>query len=290
MSVPHLFVQDESDVDNRNVPCQHPQLRLNVGEQTELALPEDSWQHLRALRLRAGERLVLVDAPGHSWELLLAADLGRSGTVLKAEVLAEHHAARRHRLTLVQGISAAARMDQTVRQVTELGVARIIPLRARRSTVRLNTRSAAEKTGRWQRLARAAAEQSSQLFLPQISQPLELEVALDALPARALLLFFWEEADAKTEPFLRAFPALLAKAAAGRNGGRFATIGVTELSVEPEVVVLVGPEGGFSSEEAVLIKARGGIVASLGPTILRTETAAVVACALVLHCLEAHGA
>jgi 16S rRNA (uracil1498-N3)-methyltransferase len=163
-----------------------------------------------------------------------------------------------------------------------------------------------EKTERWRRVARAAAEQSGQLFLPEILEPLELTAALSEAAKNALSLFFWEEAAASTQPFLRSFPTLLAQWASGaaagdesRSGaakdtpegsvpeGTAATGEGTTATGEPSVTVFIGPEGGFASEEAVLIREAGAHVARLGHTILRTETAAIVACALVLLSLEA---
>jgi 16S rRNA (uracil1498-N3)-methyltransferase len=268
MATPHFFI------DRR--------IEGSPGTRVSLTLPTDLFQHLRTLRLKAREHLVFVDAPGHGWELELATPLERGTDCVEGVLVRELFAARRPSVTLVQGISAADRMDQTVRQVTELGVSRVIPLESERSTVRLDAATRVAKRERWQRVARGAAEQSGQLELPTIEPPSQLEAAFGMLKGYGTLLFFWEEAGGRSLDE--------ALAGAGTEAVPAPAGAEARASHDERVAVIVGPEGGFSEAEAAFIRGAGAHTVTLGDTILRTETAAVVACALTLHKRGALGA
>jgi 16S rRNA (uracil1498-N3)-methyltransferase len=280
MSIPHFFIEQRIDG--------------KANELVALNLPADVCNHMRTLRLRARERVVLVDAPGHGWEFELDASPERAARVIEGVLVREHLEEHRPQLTLVQGISTADRMDQTIRQTSELGVSRIIPLESERSTVRLDSATRAAKHERWQRIARGAAEQSGQLWLPTIEEPVDPRGALEALANYDALLFCWEEPGGRS---VRA--ALRGVASRAKSGGRGSrdgakeqtqTLGDSQKPHGPHVAVIVGPEGGFSVEEAVLFASAGAKTVTLGTTILRTETAAVVTCALALYELGALGA
>jgi 16S rRNA (uracil1498-N3)-methyltransferase len=256
MSIPHFFIEER--------------IEGQAGDMVVLPLPQDVHDHMHTLRLRAREHVILVDAPGHGWELELAAVPNRRLPHLEGVLAHEHTSTVPPALTLIQGISAANRMDQTIRQTTELGVARIIPLESERSTVRLDGAARATKHERWKKVARGAAEQSGQLVLPKVACPCELSAALAMVEDCDALLFFWEE------PGGHPLVEVLSEALGDARGER--------------VAAFIGPEGGFSETEAAQIRAAGGRTVTLGDTILRTETAAVVACALILHHLGALGA
>jgi 16S rRNA (uracil1498-N3)-methyltransferase len=199
-------------------------------------------------------------------------------------LVGEHVDAGETGLTLVQGISAAERMDQTLRQTTELGVSRVIPLESERSTVRLDDRARPSKQRRWQRIARSAAEQSGRLRMPEIGAPTGLEDALALVRGHALFLF-WEEPGGMA--FGEAWERCVAAhgeaplcATPPEDGGAPCPCPLRPPSVR--TVLFIGPEGGFSAAEAGLIEGAGAYAVSLGRHILRTETAAVVACALAL--------
>jgi 16S rRNA (uracil1498-N3)-methyltransferase len=244
------------------------------GASVSLRLDAEAILHMRTLRLRAGERVVVADEPGHGWELELTSTPQRHSTVVEGVLISERTESRKVDLTLVQGISSAERMDQTIRQVTELGVARIVPLKSERSNVRLEDRARKAKGERWRRIARSAAEQSGQLLLPWIEEPLDLVETLDLVKDLDGLLFFWEE------PGGCSLTDALENCALPQN----------DPLLSPRVALFIGPEGGFSAAEAARLKNAGARTVTLGKTILRTETAAVVACALVLFRLGALGA
>jgi len=163
-------------------------------------------------------------------------------------------------LTLALSIFKFDRMEWAIEKCTELGVVRIIPLIAQRTEARLAA-AAAKRVERWQRIAREASEQSRRPRPPEISQPLPLKEAV-ALPGRTRILLAESEADAR-----------LADVLSSDLGGA--------------IVLAIGPEGGWAEAELAAFRAAGWRFASLGPTILRAETAAIAATAVSLSRLSA---
>ena len=212
-------------------------------------LPEAAAHHIaRVLRLRAGERVVLFDGRGGEYEAVLAAsDRGR----VVAET-GEHRPLERESplaVTLMQAISSGEKMDFTVQKAVELGVAAVHPVLSGRSVVRLNGERGAKKLAHWRRIAIAACEQCGRNRIPEIAEP----VALDRYrpPAGAKILLS---------------PSGSARLAA--------------LAGNP-LVLAAGPEAGFDEDEARLLERAGFTAARLGPRVLRTETAALAALAVL---------
>ena len=164
-------------------------------------------------------------------------------------------AASRLRLTLVQGISRAERMDFAVQKATELGVERLVPLKADNAVVRLNAESALKKRAHWQGVAIAACEQCGRSRLPAIDEPLALPEWLAT-----------ERDEGRAELRLVLDPA----ATSGIGGRAVPAAGIT---------LLIGPEGGLTPAELALATRQGYESVRLGPRVLRTETAALAALA-----------
>jgi 16S rRNA (uracil1498-N3)-methyltransferase len=164
----------------------------------------------------------------------------------------------------------AAKFEWVLQKATELGVAAIQPLLTERAV------AAAEMTGeakqrRWQRILAEAVEQCGADRLPELLPPSPLMYALERIPTGAIALFPWEEAEATP---LR---AALTHAIVAAGGPESVT----------EVRIFIGPEGGFSLGEATLATRHGALLVTLGPRILRAETAALVAATLALETLGA---
>ncbi|MDE2573267.1 MAG: 16S rRNA (uracil(1498)-N(3))-methyltransferase [bacterium] len=219
--------------------------------------------------LTGGDAHKLVDvlraAPGDRLEILDGRSRRFAGVVRQAsrervlvELVEELAAADREStlaVTLVQGIPKGQKMDFVVEKAVELGVARIIPLLTERSVARAEGR----KVERWRRLAKAAATQSGRTRIPPLSEPMTLD--------RVLAL--GSEHDAVIMPWELAEPRPLADRLA-------------EIPSARRLLALIGPEGGFSQREAEQAHAAGALLISLGPRILRTETAGVVLIAALL--------
>jgi 16S rRNA (uracil1498-N3)-methyltransferase len=163
-------------------------------------------------------------------------------------------------LTIALSIFKFDRMEWAIEKCTELGAARIVPVVARRTEIHLAA-AAAKRVERWQRIARQAAEQSRRSATPEISPPLKLKEAV-LLPGGARIVL----AESETRLMLR---DVLEAHSSGH-----------------EIVLAFGPEGGWTEAELELFREAGWIAASLGSTVLRAETAAIAAVAVVIAELQ----
>ena len=160
------------------------------------------------------------------------------------------------RIRLALAIFKFDRMDWAIEKSTELGVAGIIPVIAQRTNAHLRS-AASKRVERWRRMVQQAAEQSRQIQPPEIQPPMALQDAT-ALPGDRRILL----AEGETEITL--LEAMQAD------------------SVGSDVVLAIGPEGGWTDREVELFRAAGWLTASLGTAVLRAETAAIAATAIVL--------
>jgi 16S rRNA (uracil1498-N3)-methyltransferase len=208
----------------------------------------DESRHLtRVLRLRAGDTVVATDGAGRDYVVRLES-LGDAAT---GTVLAQTDGvpASPLAITLVQGVPKGDRMESIVRAATELGVARVQPALCQRTIVRLEPARWRDRARRWQRVAREAAKQSGRAVIPEVLPPRPLADCLESSEPADLGLCLWE--GGSTPLVQRLWQAGTPRSA----------------------VVVVGPEGGLAAEEAAAAHARGLTVVSLGPRVLRTETA-----------------
>jgi 16S rRNA (uracil1498-N3)-methyltransferase len=224
-----------------------------VGGRVQLELTGTAANHIaRVLRLRVGESLILFDDAGGEYAAIVDAFTRDAVRVAVGEYLEVNRESSLH-VTLAQGISRGERMDVVVQKATELGVKRIVPVLAERTVVRLNDAQAANRLRHWRAIAIAACEQCGRTRLPEITSPMSLQ-----------------------EFLVSDYPAglrLVLSPSAGRRA--------RDLPASAAVTLLIGPEGGLSdTEEGASLAAQfTGLV--LGPRILRTETAALAALAVI---------
>lgn len=223
----------------------------------------------RVLRLQPGAAILLLDGTGLEYETRLV----EVGTRRVTGMVVGRRPGRpepRARLVLYQSLVKGERFDWVLEKGTELGVAAFVPLLSARNVVR----PAPGRSGRperWQRMVREAAEQCGRSVLPEVLPGRDLDEALSV--EADLRLLPWEEEGGLS-------------LAAALRAARPALEGVER----PTVAVFIGPEGGFSAEEVELARRAGAQVVTLGRRILRSETAGVVAAALVLYELGELGA
>jgi 16S rRNA (uracil1498-N3)-methyltransferase len=160
-------------------------------------------------------------------------------------------------VTLLLAVFKFDRMEWAIEKCTELGVARIVPVVARRTDAHLAAASA-KRADRWRRLALQASEQSCRATPPEIAAAVKLKAATSLPGARRIVL-----AESENQTQLRDVLS----------------------SAEGEILLAVGPEGGWTEDELQLFQTAGWMSASLGPTILRAETAAIAATAIVISAL-----
>ena len=221
--------------------------------------PETSRQILNVLRLKPGQDEVMVlDDSGRQYRVQLLPMAGKS---LYGEVLGEDMGASEPRIDLCLAFSLTRRerLEWILQKGTELGVTRFQPFISAHSVVR---QLEADKQNRLKSIIREAAEQSERSRLPQLLPPMEFQALLPAAQDE-LRLMAWERDEAHNR--LR------------RQDGAAAV---------KSAIVLVGPEGGFSQAEVELAMRSGYRTFSLGPRVLRVETACIAAATLVLHEFE----
>lgn len=218
----------------------------------------DELGHMRrVLRLRPGDRVMLFDDQGWEHEGVLRAYTEKSGEV---EILRSFRAERDSALevTLAQALGKGEKMDWIVEKATELGVRRIAPFVSARTVPRLEREKSERRRSRWEKIALSAAKQSGRAQIPEILPLGDFAEVIGRPWECSLKLFFWE----------------------GEAGRGLAQIR-READRVGSVLLVIGPEGGFSSEEAAEAMRRGFQPVTLGKRILRTETAALAALSVV---------
>lgn len=218
--------------------------------------PEEARHALAALRIQVGEQVRLSDGQGGHWlaQVTYAKDGQVSCQLLDDLASCESPA----RITLYQGLPKADKLELIAQKAAELGVRRLYPVAMQRSVTRWEAKEIERKTERLRRISREALKQCGRSMALLIEPLMTWKQALQDMQNRQLMLMPWEEA---------------------KDGGMLALYGA-----QPDIRdigILIGPEGGISQEEARQASAAGAQPITLGPRILRCETAAIVSCAMV---------
>lgn len=217
---------------------------------------------LNVLRHAAGERIVVFDGQGNEATAQIES-AGKRRAALKILHRAKS-APVACRLTLAQAVPKGKNMDLIIEKAVELGAAAVVPLLSERTVVQLDAEELAAKREKWQTVAREACKQCGQNWLPGVETPVSPRVFFEQHRPKGLLLVASLQSDA------RPIRQTLADYAA-QNGP------VTD------VTILVGPEGDFTPAEINLAKGHGCQPVTLGPIILRTETAAIYCLSVLGH-------
>ena len=167
-------------------------------------------------------------------------------------------------LTLFQGLPKGDKMELIIQKCVELGVHRIVPVQMKRSVVKFDEKRKKSKTVRWQAIAESAAKQSKRNIIPEVSETIGFFDALEEAKKEDLILIPYENERGMADT----------KAA------------LEKLKPKMKVAVFIGPEGGFDEREIEEAKNAGGRIISLGSRILRTETAAITATAMIMLAVE----
>ncbi len=211
------------------------------------------------LRLTSRDRIVLFDGSGREFPAEIASVSRRGVRVVLGEgVPVDRESPLSLRLAI--GLSQPRAIDFVVEKATELGVAEIVPMATERSQGWLGEKRGKDRQVRWERIAREAARQCGRNRFPRVRPMAEFSQVVGQEAPEALRLIFWEQET--------------------RGGLEDALTAHAEVS---EIQALVGPEGGFSSAEVALALAAGFHIVSLGPRILRTETAAIAVVSLLQY-------
>jgi 16S rRNA (uracil1498-N3)-methyltransferase len=226
-----------------------------LASDTDVSLDEERSHYAgRVLRLRVGDQVVLFNGTGCEFVATIS-EVSRSAVKLRVSTCREPIVESPLKISLVQGVSRGERMDIVVQKATELGVFRITPVVTAHSVVRLDDDKSEKRAAHWTKVARSACEQCGRTIVPLVDAPQSFNSWIAGLlpgDSRRVVL---------------------------HPGRGTALAGLRHL---PErVELLIGPEGGFRDAEVDQATAAGFTRCSLGPRILRTETAAIAAIAIL---------
>lgn len=213
----------------------------------------------RVLRMREGEAVCMFDGDGRGFRGIIQS-IAKEDSCVRITGPDDRAVEPSFRLILAQGIPRHDRMEVVIQKATELGVARIVPVIAERSLVKAKSAHEWNRVVRWRRVAREAARQSGRLRVPPVDDPVPWDEFIEApggSPAHVDFVLCPEAAIPMSAP-----------------GGLGASV--------TSATVAVGPEGGWSEREVSQAMDRGFGRLVLGPRVLRTETAGIVAVALML--------
>jgi len=219
---------------------------------SDIALPETIAHHIHVLRLAAGDTITLFNGEGGEYAASLhTLEKRRAGALIKT--FSAREAELPYALTLAQALPEGAKLDWIIEKAVELGATALQPLAAQRCVVRLSAERAEKKMAHWRGIIAAATEQSGRNRIAQLCEP----VAFDDWVGRQNLhrcILLSPRAEQSLSGWARHHPP-------------------------QAVALLVGPEGGFSADEERAAIAHGALALSMGPRVLRTETAGLAALA-----------
>lgn len=212
----------------------------------------------RVLRMGPGDIVTCVDGTGRE---LTSRIMEINNDTVVCDITGETMSGAEPpvKVTLCQGLPKGEKMELIIQKCCELGVHRIIPVNCARTVVRLDDKKAAQRQVRWQRVAEEAAKQARRRSIPEVAELTDFAASLEQVPPGVPALLPWEEE--------------------GQAGFKAALRDCSS----SEVWIFIGPEGGFTAHEADLARRAGCRPVTLGPRILRTETAAIATIALVMY-------
>jgi len=236
-------------------------MRVFFAEQNDdgwLSLKGQDAKHVSlVLRMKEGDKLDVVLPSGDIASCVIE-HIGQDEVLIRSLSYVPSYTETKKKFILIQGIPKGQKMDFIVEKCTELGFSEFRLAITKHSIVRDSSEG---KLERWRKLAHAAAKQSGRSRIPEVFEAEDLDTALRDVTRRgALVIFLWEHEDKKGLPDIEA-----------------------EIKAADEIVIVVGPEGGFSTEEARSAEAMGAHLVNLGPRVLRTETAPITAGSAVLY-------
>ncbi len=230
--------------------------------------PEQSFQMTRVLRLRPGSLVEVFDGSGQAW-LCRLTQVSSSQTWGEVVEPLSRQAELPFPLILIQALLKGEKLEWVLQKAAELGVSAILLVKTERSIVHLAEEQIPRKLARWEKIVQEAVEQARRTHLPSILYLSSFSTALEWITKQKdslyLLIPYEEEQSTLLWNQLKELPSA------------------------PSIAVFIGPEGGFSPLEVQQLKNLGGITVSLGPRILRSETAAITALACISLFLEQGG-
>lgn len=230
-------------------------LFIDFEPDSKVTLDEEQSRHIaKSLRMRVGDMLTLTSGNGNDYGCIIDS-IDSNLVTLSVCYKQANNSEASVKVTLYQGVPKASKLEDVIQKCTELGITAVCPTLTRRSISRPDEKQANKKNQRYQKIALEAAQQSGRGIIPEIMPMTTLENAIKNDDSELKILFY-------------------------EGGGESLKTMITP-DVK-SVSIYIGPEGGFEENEVELIKKNGGKIASLGPRILRTQTAPVAALTAIM--------
>jgi len=224
-----------------------------------VALSSKQAYHIRnVLRLKPGDKIIVLDNKGFDYEVALT-ELSKDKAVGKVLQKRAVTGEPRIQITLYQSLLAREKFEHVLQKCTEIGVVRFVPVITQRSVVHDIRAVTSRKLSRWRRIIQEAAEQSHRGRIPQLRNAMHFETIATELEKYDLAFIFSPQGQPLRDVFSKSDPVTIS------------------------IGLLIGPEGGFTEAEVKAAYGLGAKAVTLGPRILRTETAAVVTSAIILY-------
>lgn len=219
---------------------------------TIVTLPEHVAHHVQVIRLSAGDRITLFNGEGGEY-IATISTIEKKRVTAEVKLFEPREVELPYAITLAQALPEASKMDWIIEKAVELGVHAVQPLASQRCVVRLSAERATKKLQHWQGIVVAASEQSGRNRLTSLAEPVDFNqwTQQQDLHVRIMLS---PRAEQSLSDWARHHPP-------------------------QSVALMIGPEGGFTDKEENLAIAQGALMLSMGPRVLRTETAGIAAVA-----------
>ncbi|MDE4541590.1 16S rRNA (uracil(1498)-N(3))-methyltransferase [Thermoanaerobacterium sp. R66] len=219
----------------------------------------DDVHHIKdVLRLKIGTDLVVSNGV----KQYNASILSIESTSVLLKIVDELHQVVESSInvTLFQGLPKSDKMDLIVQKCTEIGIKKIVPVETEYSIIKIKEKSIGNKINRWNKISQEASKQSGRLIVPEVLEPISFNIAVNYI----------HEFDLCVMPYERETNVRLKDVLKENNGAK-------------NICIFIGPEGGFSPSEVAMATENGAVIVTLGPRILRTETAGIVAGSIILY-------
>lgn len=219
----------------------------------------DDVSHItKVLRLREGDEISVCDKQGTDY-ICTVADILKDAVTAEIKQSSPSKTESNINITLYQGIAKGDKMDYIIQKCVELGVNAFVPVVTKRTVVKIS--DGGKKTSRWQKIAAEAAKQSVRGIIPTVSMPMSFDDIVKSISQNkdALNIMAYE------------------------NESNIKLKNIIKNSTYTNVNIIIGPEGGFDEAEALLARNSGINTVTLGPRILRTETAPVAVCSALMY-------
>ncbi len=218
---------------------------------------QDAKHIFKVLRKKKGDQISITDGKGRDYSAIISMvmpDIIKIDIIERFESMTESFI----NITLCSGMLKDKKMDFIIKHVTQFGIQKWIPFFCDRSIPNPNIKRIENRKKRWESIAKESLKQCNRSCIPQISEPLNFKTLMEQSENHDLKIAFNEKSNQK--------------------------IKTLQKNISPKkIIILIGPEGGFSQKEMLLAGEKGFLSHALGPRILRAETASIAACTLIQH-------